>query len=305
MGKLTFLELAIKVLEEEKKALSATQIWQIAESKGYASEVGSEGKTPANTLWAVLYRDEKKFDSPFIIIDERPKRFALKKLFEKGLIVEDIISEIESKFVHYNESDLHPFLAYYCNNYQKVLTKTIDHTKTPKKTYSQWLHPDMVGWWYEPIDDWREPVSNFSKSINNTPIKLFSFEIKKELDFSNIRESFFQAVSNSSWANEGYLVAAEIDEDEEFRTELRRLSSSFGIGVIKLEVSDPDSSQILYPAKLNTNLDWETINKLSINSDFADFLKRVRNDLSTSEIRFEQYDKIFDVEELIHKIQKK
>jgi hypothetical protein len=28
---------------------------------------------------------------------------------------------------------------------------------------------------------------------------------------SNVRECFFQAVSNSSWANFGYLVAAEIE----------------------------------------------------------------------------------------------
>jgi hypothetical protein len=33
--------------------------------------------------------------------------------------------------------------------------------------------------------------------------------MKKELNFSNLRESYFQAVSNSSWANEGYLVTAE------------------------------------------------------------------------------------------------
>lgn len=305
MGKLTFLKLAIKVLDEEKKALSATQIWQIAESKGYTAKVGSEGKTPANTLWAVLYRDEKKPDSLFVLVDERPKRFALKELVEQGLVDEDLIAEPDTEDVHYKESDLHPFLAYFFKNYHTVLTKTIDHTKTPKKTHSQWLHPDMVGWWYEPIAYWKEPVRNFSKTINNIPIKLISLEIKKELDFSNIRQYFFQAVSNSSWANEGYLVAAAIDEDEEFRSELRRLSSSFGIGVIKLEITDPDSTQILYPAKLNANLDWETINKLCSNSDFADFLKRMRNDLSTSEIRFEEYDKVFDAEELIKMIQKK
>jgi uncharacterized protein len=32
---------------------------------------------------------------------------------------------------------------------------------------------------------------------------------------SNLREVFFQAVSNSSWANEGYLEAAEIDTANE------------------------------------------------------------------------------------------
>jgi hypothetical protein len=40
--------------------------------------------------------------------------------------------------------------------------------------------------------------------------------LKKDLNFSNLRESYFQAVSNFSWANEGYLVAVEIDTDKEF-----------------------------------------------------------------------------------------
>ncbi|MCR4081861.1 hypothetical protein [Providencia stuartii] len=31
---------------------------------------------------------------------------------------------------------------------------------------------------------------------------------------SNVREVFFQTLSNSSWANVGYLVAAEITGDE-------------------------------------------------------------------------------------------
>lgn len=44
----------------------------------------------------------------------------------------------------------------------------------------------------------------------------------------------FQAVSNSSWANEGYLVVLQ-EIDSEVLSELRRLNQSFGIGVIKLE----------------------------------------------------------------------
>jgi hypothetical protein len=40
--------------------------------------------------------------------------------------------------------------------------------------------------------------------------------MKKNLNFTNLREYYFQAVSNSSWANEGYIVALDIDEDESF-----------------------------------------------------------------------------------------
>jgi len=135
-------------------------------------------------------------------------------------------------------------------------------------------------------------------------IRLFSFEIKRELRYANLRESFFQAVSNSSWANEGYLVAARIQEDEDFREELKRLSTSFGIGVIRIDLKDPDSTEILFPAKYNEYLDWNTINKMAMNADFMDFLKRVKTDTQSREIRKEWYDKIHDKEFLIQTFRK-
>ncbi len=123
--------------------------------------------------------------------------------------------------------------------------------------------------------------------------------MKKELNFSNIRESFFQTVSNSSWANEGFLVAAEIAEEDDFLSELERFSSSFGIGIIKLDVEDPDSSTIIYPAKYKPELDWDTMNKIAkLNPDFKKFITRVKNDLLSKEIRKEEYDKVREVEKL-------
>jgi hypothetical protein len=66
---------------------------------------------------------------------------------------------------------------------------------------------------------------------------------KKELNSSNIRSSFFQAVSNSSWANEGYLVATSISTSE-VEEELRMLSALHGIGVILLNPENPTESEI-------------------------------------------------------------
>ncbi|MBS4028510.1 MAG: hypothetical protein KGZ58_07715 [Ignavibacteriales bacterium] len=135
---------------------------------------------------------------------------------------------------------------------------------------------------------------------------MFSFELKRELEFANLRESFFQAVSNSSWANESYLVASEISKDEEFRDELRRLVGSFGIGIIELDITDPDSSSIIFPAKQKEYLDWETMNKLAeMNSDFRDFLQSVRKDLSNKETRKERYNEVLSREKLVKIISKK
>lgn len=300
---MTFIELSKIILEEEKRPLSVEEIWALAQTKGYDKEVGSKGKTPAATIGAQIYvnmRDKK--DSPFIKMDTRPQKFYLKTLpfdeVKQGVIGEAIPKIQVPKKFDYLERDLHPLLAYYAHLYLKAYTRTILHHKSEKKEFGEWVHPDMVGCYF-PIDEWKPEVLEFSATIGNVSIKIFSFEIKRALSFSNLRESFFQTVSNSSWANEGYLVASEISTDEDFQSELRRLSSSFGIGVIKLDITEPDSSEILFPAQYKEYLDWDMINKLTaMNSDFKDFIKRIKVDISSKEVRKEKYDKILSVEEL-------
>jgi hypothetical protein len=83
-------------------------------------------------------------------------------------------------------------------------------------------------------------------------------------------------------------------------SEVTRLSSSFGIGLISLDVSNPDDSEILIQARQKDILDIEMMNKIcQINPDFSEFLKRVTKDLDSEEIRKEHFDKIIESEELI------
>lgn len=129
--------------------------------------------------------------------------------------------------------------------------------------------------------------------------KLFSFELKKELSFSNLKESYFQAVSNSTWANEGYLVVFEEIKDKVL-DELRRLSQSFGIGVIKLE-SEISNSKILLPAK-EREIDIPTLNMLIEQSpgDFKPFMekinKQIEKGLDTAVDMGEFFDEVLDDE---------
>jgi len=180
------------------------------------------------------------------------------------------------------------------------------HEKSDKKSkYLEWLHPDLVGVYF-PVNDWEIGVIDLSKETGASVLRLYSFEVKRELGFGNLRESFFQAVSNSTWANEGYLAAALIDEDKEFKQELKRLSNAFGIGVIRLDINDPDSSEVIFQARYKSDIDWETVNKLAEeNPDFKEFILRVRKDFSGNEIWKEQYDKLFEPERLIESIKLK
>jgi hypothetical protein len=301
VAKLTFLSLAQKVLSESSIPLSVEEIWSQAVEKGYADQLNSTGKTPSATLGAQLYvslRDGES--SPFLATGDRPKRFYLRSMtnqFNLDDLPEKPISQKQS-VKSYLEKDIHPFVAYYANFYLKAYCKTIRHSKSDKSKFGEWLHPDIVGCYF-PLEDWSTTAIELSQSLGAMCIRLYSFELKRQLSFSNLREAFFQAVSNSSWAHEGYLCAAEISEDEEFLSELKRLSGSFGIGIIKLDIKEPDSSALVFPAKSKESLDWESVNKLCINEDFKDFLKRVRNDLTSKEIRKEQYDKVLSIEELL------
>ncbi len=300
-----FLQLAKRVLSEEKKPLSANEIWEIASLKGYDKQLGSSGKTPSATLGAMLYVDIRdNTDSQFVSIGVRPKRFSLKSLpplSDKQAI--DLPEAVTKKF-EFLEKDLHPFLVYYGFYYLKSYIKTIHHNKSGKREFGEWVHPDLVGCYY-PYSNWENEVVDVSSALGNPAVKLYSFEMKRELRIGNLREAFFQAVSNSSWANEGYLVASYIDSSDELHSELARLSASFGIGVISLDIKDPDSTVIIFPAKSKDYIDWETVNKLSgMNSDFSEFLKRVKNDISSHEVRKEMYDKVYEKEVLVKSLEK-
>lgn len=144
-----------------------------------------------------------------------------------------------------------------------------------------------------PFDDFNEKTLGIIKSLNESAVKFYSFEMKKEIDFSNLRESYFQAVSNSSWANEGYLAAVKYSDESEFTDEMQRLNNSFGIGFIKLNTAHIEQSEILLPAKAKEKVDWETVNRLvEENKDFKDFILHVSQDISVSDVRG-TYDKVF------------
>ena len=129
-------------------------------------------------------------------------------------------------------------------------------------------------------------------SLNVNSIKLFSFEMKKNIDYSNLRQYFFQAVSNSSWANEGYLVCLKIDEDPNFKNELQRLSNAFGIGIIKLNAENISESEIICNARYNENIDWDTLERLSEdNPDFNKFISDLTEDIALGKVK-STYDKV-------------
>lgn len=302
----TFLALAFDVLKTAEKPLTYQEIWERATSTGIAGKLKTSGKTPWQSLGAQLYVDVRdNASSAYIKVGKRPARFFLKS--KEGELPSDLIAKLEkeeakkpAKTPAFKERDLHPLLAYFAyanpsfNRGRPIFAKTILHETSNKGGYNEWVHPDMVGF-YLPLEDWRPEVIEFNRISDNNSVRLYSFEIKRVLSKANYRESFFQAVSNSSWAHEGYLVAADILQDDDFLAELERLAASFGIGIIQLDLQDLDASSVLYPAKVKDYLDWETINKLcDQNPDFRKFVEDVRIDFDSKRIHRSEYDSILE-----------
>ncbi|GAA7697649.1 COG2958 family protein [Helicobacter pylori] len=168
------------------------------------------------------------------------------------------------------------------------------------KGMDRWLYPDMVGVRFLHVELSNENLIAFSNKFDTLPVKLVSFELKKEISVNNCRECYFQAISNSSWANEGYLVGHHIDtHNPKLMDLLKRLHASFGIGVIDLR-TDEDKSTILLNAKYKEKIDYTVALELSEkNEEFSGFLKSVVDYDPKNQNRYkDEFDEVKKKEEL-------
>ncbi len=293
---MTYIELGKKVLEQAGKPLSVKEIFEKACEMGLDKEC-KDGKILPHSLGGTLSQDKKQF---YVINrEEKPFRYWLKSRErefppQKTLDAKEEDDEqiecsdaTEKQKTSFNERDLHPLLVkfLYENPDFNLQCKTIYHEKCKKdkKGKGEWNYPDIVGVYfpynkYFPYNGYKEETLKFLHHTGQKRHKLFSFECKIRINFSNLKESYFQAVSNSTWANEGYLVVFERIEDKVLG-ELRRLNQSFGIGVIKLE-SEISNSKILLPAK-EREIDIPTLNMLIEQSpgDFKPFMEKINKQI--------------------------
>lgn len=214
--------------------------------------------------------------------------------------VKTTIKDIDSN-TDFHERSLHKLFCSYLRT-RNIYAKTIYHEKTSNKIDSnqKWVHPDIVGVQFEEFKN-DATLSLLKASEPKESVHIYSYELKRRIESDyQLKQYYFQALSNSSWANFGYLVAFEINDD--LNEEMERLNNAFGIGIILMQASD---SKVLYPAK-EKQLDYNTIEKLNnLNPDFCEFIKKLSKVMNaskeyTSDARnsFEKIcDKIFESDE--------
>ena len=188
------------------------------------------------------------------------------------------INEKSEPAKHFDERSLHRLFCSFLRT-RGILAKTIFHEKSSYKNDNaqKWIHPDIVGVQFEDFKN-DATLALLKATEPKQTVHLYSYELKRTIESDyQLKQYYFQALSNSSWANFGYLVAFEINEalDEE----MARLNNAFGIGIILMQAND---SKILYPAREKA-LDYNTIEKLNnLNSDFCEFIKRLSKVMNAS-----------------------
>lgn len=227
----------------------------------------------------------------------RPRRYYYSQLSDSDEVaaVENAgaaSSAADASTVKMDEHALYPLLSQYLWEEFGLFSKRIDEKRSSNKrgpNGNRWLYPDVVG--MEDLGkEWHREVRDCVTEYSDKRTRLWSFEVKLLINRSNVRECFFQAVSNSSWANFGYLVAAEIGGMDTLK-ELRMLFAAHGIGFIKLDVDNPADSQVLIPARARDEIDWDMVNRLATeNRDFLEYVKLVKQFYQTGEVRPVDWD---------------
>lgn len=284
---MTIKEAIIKSLEDLDRLANSIEICDHILANNYYEFAG---KTPPATVSAQLGDFIRNGDSRVKRIKQSNGTYSyyLTKN-EQNIGIEILSGDTETQIVKpikknksktYEERDLHKLLSSYLKN-TDTYSKTIFHEQSNGKDNNQiWTHPDMVGIKFLNLQT--KASQNFLKSINRVDtFKLSSYELKREINSdSELKKAFFQAVSNSSWANYGYLVAFEFSDS--LNEEMARLNQSFGIGIIELN-ANPYQSKVLFPA-IYRDLDFKTIDKLcKMNKEFEKFIEQTEKLMTASE----------------------
>ena len=144
-----------------------------------------------------------------------------------------------------------------------------------RKGENKWLFPDVVGVRYI-ADRWRPHVRELAGRSGEALSDLLAFEVKLKLSRGNLREAYFQAVSNTSWADEAWLVARSVDDTPEMWSEMRVLHTQYGIGILRIDPVTLWESSILVSATPRDFTGWDMVNRLAAsNLDFREYVDRV------------------------------
>lgn len=213
---MTYRELGKKVLEQAGKPLSVKEIFEKACEMGLDKEC-NDGKILLHSLGSELGEhdipnDKKQFyvarkegGAFFYWLKSREREFPPQKTpdaKEEDDGQSECSDTAKKQKNSFHERDLHKLLVKFLDkdpNF-KLLYKTIchEHCKKGKGGECRWNYPGIVGVYfpynkYSPYDKYQKETLEFLHHTGQKRHKLFSFELKKELSFSNLQRKLFSS----------------------------------------------------------------------------------------------------------------
>lgn len=161
------------------------------------------------------------------------------------------------------EASLYPKIIDWLQEHRNFKALRIDERESGSRSRGEnhWRFPDIVAL--------RNPNAQLDGTLQEarretgapSQLQLWSLEVKSALEWGSYRTAYFQAVSNSSWAHEGYLAAPPVRNPKVLQ-EIETLVRLHGIGLIEINPKDPARSHVLLPARQNPEIDWHVADHL-------------------------------------------
>lgn len=215
---MTIKDAVLKSLEDFPQGATIREIFDnIIEKKIFS--FNPEAKTPLASTSAILYVMCKEGDSRILKIKDanRTTRFALSDRYVSSCGTSRSKKNVIVAKPLFNERSLHPLLCKYIST-MSIMAKTIYHEKSNKEEeHQKWIHPDIVGVKFSKRHN-KACDALFKAVSRKENMCLYSYELKKAIHSDyELKKCFFQAVSNSSWANYGYT------DDKYFESSIKAL----------------------------------------------------------------------------------
>lgn len=285
--------------------LTDQEIWDMGKSMGLTKDlkINSEEKALTNIRWNIQQEIGGKYDKAgraptryFLVTVENQSTNDAVTRKEEAIAQKE--AEIEKQFDKKRQNEkveegLYPKLIEYLMSQDgNVRCKQIDHTKSSKQSdvrkQNMWVYPDLISIQFP--SGLNQITAQALRIFNEKSYKVSSYEVKINITKGSLREQYFQAVSNSTWANEGYLVAAEIQDDPALRETIFALNNLFGIGVIQLNEENPSKSKIVVHAKPRENIDAMALNHLiKNNADIRNVFSAIRRYEENNDKQLKEY----------------
>jgi len=288
------IDLIVDILNNSEKPLQQNEIFDLAKKHIFYPQCSEllRVKVPISAVARTLSKYSVGTNPIIGIYSEKRDKVSFKRFYLKTKIYEGVHS--------LSELELHPYLVKFAYERFNVYCKTINALKSinTKSKIGKWTNPDIVG--INPVilslnnlfQNEIKKLGLFSTKV----IEFYSFELKIRLDKSNITEAYFQAVSNSTWANYGYLVVEDFENEKIFLENLSRLNNAYGIGLIRLNIKEPSKSEIIISARFNEIADINFMNFLSSsNNDFHNLITTTINTISEMKIDIQNFDEVKDI----------